>query len=83
MVSDPQGIDPYYDPYDFEIDDNPYPVWKRLRDEAPFYYREKHNFHALSRYDDVAAALTNWDTFRSGRVDVRDHADDALRHEGS
>ena len=26
---------PYYDPYDFEIDADPYPVWKRLRDEAP------------------------------------------------
>ena len=60
-------IDLYYDPYDFEIDDNPYPIWKRLRDEAPFYYNEKHNFYALSRYDDVAPALTNWDTFRSGR----------------
>jgi hypothetical protein len=31
MVSDPPGIDLYYDPYDFGIDDNPYPVWKRLR----------------------------------------------------
>ena len=65
-------IDLYYDPYDFEIDDNPYPIWKRLRDEAPFYYNEKHNFYALSRYDDVAPALTNWDTFRSGRGTTAD-----------
>jgi hypothetical protein len=27
----------YYDPYDWEIDTDPYPVWKRLRDEAPLY----------------------------------------------
>ncbi len=27
--------DIYYDPYDFEIDTDPYPVWKRLRDEQP------------------------------------------------
>jgi hypothetical protein len=27
----------YYDPYDFEIDADPYPIWKRLRDEAPLY----------------------------------------------
>ena len=27
--------DIYYDPYDFEIDTDPYPVWKRMRDEAP------------------------------------------------
>ena len=32
----------YYDPYDFEIDADPYPVWKRLRDEAPLYFNEKY-----------------------------------------
>ncbi len=30
----------YYDPYDFDIDADPYPVWKRLRDEAPLYYND-------------------------------------------
>ena len=30
--------DIYYDPYDFEIDADPYPVWKRMRDEVPLYY---------------------------------------------
>ena len=48
------AIDPitelYYDPFDFGIDDDPYPVWKRMRAEAPLYYNEKHNFYALSRY---------------------------------
>ena len=34
----------YYDPYDFEIDADPYPVWKRLRDEAPLYWNEKYEF---------------------------------------
>lgn len=57
----------YYDPFNFEIDDDPYPVWQRLRDEAPLYYNEKYGFYALSRYDDVAGALANWDDFRSGR----------------
>jgi cytochrome P450 len=71
-VTDARAIDLYYDPYDFDIDDNPYPAWKRLRDEAPFYYNEKHDFYALSRYDDVAPALTNWDTFRSGRGTTAD-----------
>ena len=47
---------PYYDPYDFEIDADPYPVWKRLRDEAPLYYNEKYDFYAISRYDDVERA---------------------------
>jgi cytochrome P450 len=61
------AIDVYYDPFDFEIDDDPYPVWKRLRDEAPLYYNDKYKFYALSRYDDVSPALTDWDTMRSGR----------------
>jgi cytochrome P450 len=57
----------YYDPYDTEIDDDPYPAWKRLRDDAPLYYNEKFEFYALSRWDDVEAALLDWDTYRSGR----------------
>ncbi len=35
----------YYDPYDFEIDADPYPLWKRMRDEAPLYYNEKYDFY--------------------------------------
>ena len=49
--------DLYYDPYDFEIDADPYPVWKRMRDEQPLYYNEKHDFWAVTRWDDVEAAL--------------------------
>jgi cytochrome P450 len=66
-VTGASAVEVYYDPFDFDIDDNPYPVWKRLRDEAPVYYNEKFNFYALSRYEDVARELPNWDTFRSGR----------------
>ena len=62
----------YYDPFDFDIDDNPYPVWKRLRDEAPLYYNDKYNFYALSRYEDVSRELMNFDTFRSGRGTTMD-----------
>jgi cytochrome P450 len=57
----------YYDPFDFEIDDDPYPIWKRLRDEAPLYHNDKHNFYALSRYEDVSRELTNWAAYQSGR----------------
>jgi len=57
----------YYDPFDFDIDNDPYPVWKRLRDEAPLYWNEKYKFFAMSRYHDVALALPNWQTYRSGR----------------
>src|SRR5437588_12279365 len=62
--------DVYYDPYDFEIDADPHPVWKRLRDEAPHYYNEKYDFYALSRFADVEPALVDWETYRSGRGSV-------------
>jgi cytochrome P450 len=57
----------YYDPYDFEIDTDPYPVWKRLRAEQPLYWNEKHEFFALSRYDDVRAALSDPQTYSSAK----------------
>ncbi|OBG42662.1 cytochrome [Mycobacterium alsense] len=71
-MTETSAIDLYYDPFDVEIDDNPYPVWKRMREEAPLYYNEKYNFYALSRYDDVARELPNWETYRSGRGTTAD-----------
>ena len=65
-------VELYYDPFDFAIDDDPYPVWKRMRVEAPLYHNDKHNFFALSRYDDVAQALPDWQTYRSGRGTTAD-----------
>ncbi len=59
--------DIYYDPFDKEIDKDPHPLWKRMRDEAPLYRNEKFDFYALSRYDDVEKALVDWDTYRSGK----------------
>ena len=61
---------PYYDPYDAAIDADPYPVWKRLRDEAPLYYNEQHDFYALSRFPDVLAASLDWATYSSARGTV-------------
>ena len=57
----------YYDPYDVDIDADPYPVFRRLREEAPLYYNEQHDFYALSRYDDVERGLVDRDTNISGR----------------
>jgi cytochrome P450 len=59
--------DLYYDPYDFEIDADPYPIWRRLRDEAPLYYNERYGFYALSRFDDVEKALVNWKAYSSAK----------------
>jgi hypothetical protein len=66
------AVELYYDPFDSDIDDNPYPVWKRIREEAPLYYNERYNFYVLSRYEDVARELPNWQTYRSGRGTTAD-----------
>jgi cytochrome P450 len=73
----PQGDDmattapaPYYDPYDFEIDADPYPVWKRLRDEAPLYFNDKYEFYAVSRYEDVEKCFVDWQTYSSSKGSV-------------
>jgi cytochrome P450 len=55
-----------YDPYDYAIDADPYPVWKRLRDESPVYHNDRYGFYALSRYDDVLNGLLDTQTFLSG-----------------
>jgi len=60
----------YYDPYDFDIDADPYPIWKRMRDEAPLYYNEQHDFYALSRFEDVRRGLADWKTYISGKGSV-------------
>ena len=61
------GSDVYYDPYDVEIDADPYPVFRRLREEAPLYHNDKYDFYALSRFDDVERGLVDRETYISGR----------------
>jgi cytochrome P450 len=55
--------DVYYDPYDREILADPYPIFRRMRDEAPLYYNEKYDFYAVTRFDDVKATLVDKLTF--------------------
>ena len=59
--------DVYYDPYDIELNRDPYPAFRRIREEAPLYYNDRHDFFALSRYADVDAALVDFATFSSAR----------------
>jgi cytochrome P450 len=49
-----------YDPYDWQVHEDPYPVYRALRDEAPCYHNETLDFWALSRYDDVLAGFRDW-----------------------
>ncbi|HYF45650.1 MAG TPA: cytochrome P450, partial [Acidimicrobiales bacterium] len=56
-----------YDPYDVEINADPYPVFRRLREEAPLYWNEQYDFYAVSRHADVERVLRDHETFVSGR----------------
>lgn len=56
-----------YDPYDVELNNDPYPMFRRLREEAPLYYNPEHDFYALSRFDDVNKGLVDHETFSSAR----------------
>jgi len=60
----------YYDPYDVDINADPYPTFRRLRDEAPLYYNDRYDVWALSRHADVEQALVNWQTFSSSHGDI-------------
>ncbi|MGO9029348.1 MAG: cytochrome P450 [Acidimicrobiales bacterium] len=59
--------DIYYDPFDFEIDTDPYPIWRRLREELPLYYNDRYDFYAVSRFDDVERGLIEWKTYSSAK----------------
>lgn len=47
------------DPYDYDFHEDPYPYYKRLRDEAPLYHNEDLGFWALSRHADVLKGFRN------------------------
>ncbi len=64
--------DIYWDPYDVDLYAHPYDAYRRLRNEAPLYYNERHDFYALSRFDDVKEALADRDNLLSGRGNSMD-----------
>jgi cytochrome P450 len=59
--------DVYFDPYDVELNADPYPMFWRLRQKVPLYYNEQHDFYALSRFADVDDALVDFQTFSSAK----------------
>jgi cytochrome P450 len=56
-----------FNPYSQEYFDDPYAIYRRMRDEAPIYYDEDEDFYALTRHADVAAALKDHESFSSTR----------------
>ncbi len=56
-----------FDPFSEEFFTDPYPTYRRMRDEAPVYYDEEHDFYALTRHEDVSAAFKDYETYSSAR----------------
>jgi cytochrome P450 len=52
-----------FSPYDYQTQDDPYPVYARLREQAPLYRNEELDFWALSRHEDVAAVFRDYTQF--------------------
>jgi cytochrome P450 len=59
-----------YDPYDTGLQLDPFPMFRRMREEAPLYYNEEYDFFALSRFDDVEAAFKDHQAFSSAKSDI-------------
>jgi cytochrome P450 len=59
-----------YDPYSYEIDEVPYPVYRWMQDAAPVYRNERLGFYALTRFDDVLQAFLDWETYSSAEGTV-------------
>jgi len=52
-----------YNPYAYEIHEDPYPTYAALRERAPIYRNESLGFWALSRHADVLAAFKDTQRF--------------------
>jgi cytochrome P450 len=56
-----------FDPFSEEFFTDPYPTYRRMREEAPVYYSHEYDFYALTRHADVAAAFKDHETYSSAR----------------
>ena len=61
-----------FDPYSPMFDADPFPAYRRLRDEFPLFWCEEAGMWVLSRYDDIMAALIDWRTFSSAQGNLVD-----------
>jgi cytochrome P450 len=79
MPDDP--FDPFYTGANEE---DPYPVYRRLRDETPFYRDDRWDLWVISRFDDVQNALRDWRTYsQEPDVDIDGFMEDLLEPDGN
>lgn len=69
-----------YDPFAYAVQEDPYPIYRRLRDEAPAWWSARRRFWAISRYADVLAALKDPARFsnRHGIILEKGFEDEAI-----
>lgn len=60
----------YWDPYRPDLGADPYPTYRRMREEAPLYYNKEYDFYALSRFADIDTHFANTEIFSSARSDI-------------
>jgi cytochrome P450 len=68
------AAEPHYDPFSFY--DDPYPIYARLRREAPLYHNAERDLWVLTRFDDIQAVSRNWQMYSSGQGVVLDDESD-------
>jgi cytochrome P450 len=56
---------PEYDPFSYELDHDPYPTYRWMRDAAPAYYNERLDFWAFTRFEDNHGAFVDPVTYSS------------------
>ncbi len=61
-----------FNPYSSETDADPFPAYKRLRDEFPLFWSEDAQMWVLSRHADIVTALNDWETYSSARGNLLD-----------
>lgn len=56
-----------FDPYSPAVDADPFPAYRRLRDEFPCFWSKEAGMWVLSRYADIVTALNDWPTYSSAK----------------
>jgi cytochrome P450 len=53
----------HFDPFAYGFHEDPYPIYRALRERAPLYRNDELRFWAFSRHADVLAGFKDWETF--------------------
>ncbi len=62
-----------YDPFSEEVIRDPYPIYARLREEAPCYHLKKWDCYALSRFEDIWNASMDAENYSAAQGTTASH----------